>query len=283
VNTWPDSLVREIAERRVVFFFGSGLSRSCVPELPSWGDLIRRLSSRLPTASERKFIDKLIKNGALLDAAQIIKDRVDPGDLASDFREIFQLRPVPTHEIYKDLLLMDAKTIVTTNYDELIERNFQYFSNDQVAYNMSRYNERTIFDDIKSPVRSILKVHGCISDTHNLILDRCSYFEARKSYSDIFYFLESLMNINTVLFVGYSFSDPDIQIILENIKFRNGNNSPHYALISKFPHNSIRESFRKTYNIKAVEYDINNTESFHSPIKKLREQVEHIRAQRGIV
>jgi len=71
---WPNSLIREIAERRVVIFVGAGISKAAHPALPTWPDLLRRLAALLSKAKDKTIVERLVRKDHMLDAAQIILD-----------------------------------------------------------------------------------------------------------------------------------------------------------------------------------------------------------------
>ncbi|MGV2123092.1 hypothetical protein ACQZ4R_08375 [Agrobacterium vitis] len=119
---WPDALIREIADRRAIIFVGAGLSKAALQTMPTWPELINSLSNRLEKMSDKKLIKSLTNQNRLLDAAQIITDGVDRADLNAILREKFQIRPPPYHDLFREILELDLKTVVTTNYDEFLEK-----------------------------------------------------------------------------------------------------------------------------------------------------------------
>lgn len=279
---WPEALVREAAERRVVIFLGSGFSKAAVPTLPTWATLLEDLASKLPTATSKNLVSKLIRQGRLLDAAELITSGVNPPDMNALLRDKFQLRPPPFHEIYNDLLQIDPKTIITTNYDELIEKNFDHFSGGSSSHSIRTQTSKSLLADLRSPVRNIVKLHGCITEIENIVLDRRSYFKAQADNTGFFSIIGSLMTVNTVLFLGYSMSDPDIQLILENTNMSSSSTNPHYALVQKFEHPSIRAANSHTYNTSFLEYPKGDHAQFPIALGQLREQVRQMRIDRGI-
>ncbi|WP_312478792.1 SIR2 family protein [Stutzerimonas nitrititolerans] len=280
---WPASLIREIAERRVIFFIGSGLSKAAHNNLPTWPKLLEKLSEDIPTRKTRELIKQLIKQGKMLDAAQIIHDALPKADMNAKLRATFQVRPIPNSEIYNDLLQMDPKTIVTTNYDELLEKNFEHFSQGNEAHSICDHKASKLVTDLRSPIRSIVKMHGCITNPSDVVLDRSSYFKAKRDNPGLFNTITSLMTVNTVLFLGYSINDPDIQLILENINIYSNSDHPHYALMSKFEHQSIRLAMKETFNVEFVEYPSGQHQMVPDAVSRLRESVTSLRAIRGIV
>lgn len=283
MSIWPPSLVREIAERRVIFFIGSGISKAAHAALPTWGALLDSLSTHLKTKKDKELVKQMIRQGRMLDAAQIIRDGAVQADFNTTLRSKFQIRPTPHHDLYQDLLLMDPKVIVTTNYDEFLEKNFEHFSGDKEAHSVSNHTTKGLIDDLRSPIRSILKIHGCISNPGSVVLDRVSYFSAKRDNPGVFSTLSALMTVNTVLFLGYSVSDPDIQLILENINLFSTSQHPHYALVSKIDHKSIKDANKHSYNVEFLEYPSGQHNRVRELIAELRTEVEGIRSSRGIV
>jgi hypothetical protein len=280
---WPTALIREIADRRVLLFVGAGLSKAAHPAMPTWPELIKRLSAKLEKVTDRTLVKKLCGQHRLLDAAQIISDGIERADLNATLRENFQIRPSPHHDIYKSILDLDLKTIVTTNYDEFLEKNFDYFSGGEAAYNTCRYTSHDLIDQLRSPQRTIVKMHGCITEPGGLLLDRMSYFRAQQDHNGFFKVLSSLFTINTVLFAGYSLGDPDLQMILENIHAIAGSTHGHYALLPKQEHRSIVKAIRQSYNITCIEYPNDQHAIVPEFISKLSESVHNLRSDRGIV
>lgn len=280
---WPTALIREIAERRVILFVGAGISKAAHQELPTWPNLLNELARNLPIKKTQDLIKQLVRQGKMLDAAQIIHDALPKADMNAKLREIFQIRPTPNSEIYNDLLQMDPKTIATTNYDELLEKNFEHFSHGNEAHSISDHKSSKLVTDLRSPIRSIVKIHGCISNPSEVVLDRSSYFKAKRDNPGLFNTMTSLMTVNTVLFLGYSINDPDIQLILENINIYSNSDHPHYALVSKIEHASIKKAMKDTFNVELVEYPCGQHQLVPLAISDLRERVISLRADRGIV
>lgn len=281
--SWSDALVRELAERRVVVFVGAGLSKAACSALPTWPNLLSALANILNKKTDKALVSKLIKKDRLLDAAQIITGTANKADLQQKIVSTFQIRPTPYHDIYNSILQIDPKTIITTNYDEFIERNFDHFNAGGSSHLIKSYTTRNLLGDLRSPVRSIIKMHGCITDPSDIVLDRSSYFMARRNNAGFFATLQALMTVNTVLFLGYSISDPDIQLILENISLQSPSDFRHYALISKFDHPAIRQSLAETYSINFVEYPSGDHGQVPPAIEQLRTRVLEVRETRGIV
>ncbi|WP_298758945.1 SIR2 family protein [uncultured Psychroserpens sp.] len=99
--------------------------------------------------------------------------------------------------------------ILTTNWDDFLEKSFGDF---QVQIGQ----KEAIFADYKS-IGELYKVHGCISRPESLVV-------TQKDYDDFiannYYLNAKLLTIFAdfpILFMGYSLSDPNIELILKNL------------------------------------------------------------------
>ncbi len=278
---WPPALVAELAERRVVLFLGAGVSAAAVPELPSWTELLREISSELEKAKDKKLLKSLVSKQRLLDAAELVSSLKSATERRAFFERKFKFVPVPKISFYEDILSLDAKVCITTNYDQLIEKNFEYAGGGSGSHQVRDYMYNNFLSDLRSSSRVILKLHGCITNPGSIVLDKRSYFDARAKYGGIYEAVVALSTVNTVLFLGYSINDPDIQLVLENVNLKMKTDHPHYALVPKFEHPSLREAAAHTYNIDFIEYPRGEHSQFPLALKKLRQEVEEHRAGTG--
>ena len=113
-----------------------------------------------------------------------------------------------------------------------------------------------------------------------MVLTRSQYFHARAKHPGFFALLDSLFLVNTLLFVGYSLSDPDIALILETAQLSIPSRHPHYALVPSGRHPAISQAIRNTYNVKLLEYDnpLNDHSEGLAAIKEFRDLVQSYRA-----
>lgn len=105
----------------------------------------------------------------------------------------------------------DAETIITTNYDHLIE---------QAAEENGEFLQ-VVSQDLDLPYRKagkeLIKMHGDF-EHDNFVLKEDDYLHYHKNYKLIENYVKSLIGTKTVLFVGYSLSDPDVKHIFSWVK-----------------------------------------------------------------
>ncbi|EOV1278330.1 SIR2 family protein [Klebsiella pneumoniae] len=116
------------------------------------------------------------------------------------------IKPEKSNEI--DALIRARKNIgsvITTNYDRLCEKFFEF--------------NPLIGNDIllSNPYGSVYKIHGCVSDSNNIIITREDYDNFNNKYELIRAQLLSIFIHNPIIFIGYSISDSNIKSLLKTI------------------------------------------------------------------
>lgn len=278
---WPPTLVTEVAERRVVVFVGAGISKAAHNSMPSWPSLLGDMSKKLTKKKDRDLVKRLIRYERLLDAAELINSQLLPADRRAILEDRFKITPVPVADVYEHILNLDPKVCITTNYDQFIEKNFDHFSGGMSSHQVRSYNYDGLVSDLRSPARVILKIHGCITEPSNIVLDKKSYFNAKSQNPGIYEAIKALCTVNTVLFLGYSMGDPDIQLILEDINAKAKSDHRHFALVPKFEHPSLRDANQHTYNVEFIEYPSERHDLVPKALKELADAVVATRASSG--
>lgn len=280
---WPQSLVIELAARRCIIFLGAGASASATradgnnprQHPPTWAKLLGTLhaSSNTGDAADRDQAHDLLDKKQYLESAEILRSScILPADYNRIIAETFS-RYRPT-EVHKAIERLDQKIVVTTNFDSLYEDNCRQ-GDATHGYVVLNYYDLGLINRMRSPTRIIIKAHGCVTMPEKTVLSKSDFFKARADHPEFYRTLESVFLTHTLLFIGYSISDPDIQLLLENSTITARSEHPHYALMAQGLHQAIRSAFLRTYTIQILEYDpANNHEEFLTALEDLAEQVE---------
>ncbi|MHB2054675.1 SIR2 family protein [Pantoea dispersa] len=259
---WPESLIEELAARRCVIFIGSGASASAKKEVdgtevspPTWSGLLEALLEKChdDEKGSKAIAEQLLKSEKFLECAEIIKHSgITPGDYNKNIESIFS--GYSATEIHKSVERLDQKVVVTTNFDRIYEYHcMQGQARD--GYSVVNYYDEGLIARLRSPKRLIIKAHGCAGTPERTILTKSDFFNARSRYLGFFTALESIFLTHTILFVGYSVNDPEIQLILENNIITYPSSNPHYATNPKGMHDATILAFKKTNNIVVLPYD----------------------------
>lgn len=133
-------------------------------------------------------------------------------------------------------------SIITTNYDNLIEDIFEF--------------EPLIGNDIllSNPYGSVYKIHGSSSSPNDIILTEDDYIQFDKKYELIRAQLLSLFIHNPIIFIGYSIEDENIKKILKIIFTYL---KPNSELLKKIRNNFLLVEYKEGSNNEEIsEHDI---------------------------
>ncbi|HAQ1991386.1 SIR2 family protein, partial [Enterococcus faecium] len=140
-------------------------------------------------------------------------------------------------ENHRILASLPIETYWTTNYDHLIEKSIrEAYKNPQVKKNYTQL--ATTNPNVDTIV---YKMHGDIDDVSSTVITRDDY----EKYDDDSYalFKETLKGdllTKTFLFLGFSFTDPNLERILSDIRWvLRENQRPHYCIMRKI----LKENF----------------------------------------
>lgn len=261
-----------------ILFVGTGVSLRYLKNSFSWDGLLSYISFEL-TNDEEFYLDlkaKCFKNGKynfeeianLLEKEfnlQLSKDRdgkfknindrfyqsmKDGVNLSrfkifiSDILSSLEIKEEKQEEL--ELLKKIRKnigSIITTNYDMLIEKIFDF--------------SPLIGNDIllSNPYGSVYKIHGCVSNVEKIIITEEDYNNFDKEYDLIRAQLLSLFIHNPIIFIGYRIEDNNVKKILKTI-FSYVN--PTSELANKIKNNFLLIEHEKgSDNTIVSDYDIN--------------------------
>lgn len=254
-----EALVNELSARRCVVFFGAGASAGCQSAdggspPPNWTNLLLELMSKSNlSAEDRLFVRDLIGKERFLDAAEIIVQGMNKADYEATLRKIFEAPKFQPSKIHEAIFRIEPKVVMTTNFDSVYDLYCRQ-GRSAAGYNTYKHTDTHLASDLRSTTRCIIKAHGCITDPKNVVLTRSQFFEAKRSAPRFFKLLDSLFLTQTLLFVGYSMNDPDIQLTLENSNITAPESHPHYILVEQGTHPVLKNAMEKAYNLKFIEF-----------------------------
>ncbi len=261
---------------------GAGVSMGSLSEdgtsrPPNWETFLSGAIDLIPRDSDKKFARSLLNKSQFLDAAEVITTCSNRADFGNYLRETFVSPRFAPSQLHKIILDVDPKIVITTNYDQI----YDHYCNSGAAdsgYNICRYYDRFAVDNIRSRIRLVIKAHGCVSDPTKIVLSRSSYYTAKQEYPGFYRLLDALFLTHTLLFVGCSLTDPDIQLVLENANISVPSAHPHYALVEKTRHPSIKAAMKTTHNLELVEYPKGKHKEAETAVATLRDRVIGMRS-----
>ncbi len=201
------SLFETIRSEDVVVWIGAGMS--FYAGYPSGEKLSNIFFDRLP---EDKRIG-LVRNNLQI-VTQAYKDLLHNGEdeIIRVLTEEF-LHRVPTSTYYHEILanIPHVKSIVTTNYDSLIEQCYaergQTIYTDEQAHHLDNHKVQ------------IFKIHGDLSVPDTIILTSGDYirFFSKDQEKNIWAIIRERIATKTQLFLGYNLEDINVNYVFEQI------------------------------------------------------------------
>lgn len=255
----PEELLNLFKTKRASLFIGAGLSKSV--GLPDWlgllNELIARVEKIVPNSAEYvKECRTIAEAGNFLPLAQDLRDRLGTDEFNKYIRERFvDQRPEP-NDIFKIVVELPYNYIITTNYDYLIEDAYA-FVNRKSAKKYTYSQPQAMADNIWNGYKFILKAHGDADEPGKIILTDKDYrniINAEIGYKSI---LQVLFTTNSILFLGSSLTDPELNLLLGFLKHAYHDGGPkHYALVDETKISPIiAERWRKDYGIHLITYN----------------------------
>lgn len=282
--TWGDALVKELSARRCIIFTGAGVSASCRSTVgnrkpPKWEDLLKELAGKIRNQDDvRQLGIQLIAEKKFLDAAEVIVSALNHADYVDVMRQIFDIPRYQQSPLHEAILKIDPKVLITTNYDTVYDRYCQQGKAAE-GYNVFKYTDHHLVGQLRSPIRCVIKAHGCITDPDSIVLTRSSYFSAKQKNPHFFRTLDVLFLTHTIIFIGYSLGDPDIQIALENATISAPSSHKHYFVTGAGTPQSLKKAAERTYNLEFVEHESGDFEALTSSMQNLADRVLSYRSE----
>jgi hypothetical protein len=224
-------LARKILTGELAIFAGAGLSAGV--GFVDWTNLLAPFAKELDldATKERDNLVRLAQysqnakggnrhhlNEALIKAFPVMK------------------KPSENHEI---LARMPIGTYWTTNYDKLIETSIREARKVADVKWMDSQLPHTV------PHRNsvVYKMHGDVESPNDAVLTRDDYEKYSREHPGFINALVGDLTVKTFLFIGFSFSDPNLDSVLSEVRQRyHAGQREHYCLIRTIQ----RRDYRKT-------------------------------------
>lgn len=244
IESFIKEFVKDLAENNVAVFAGAGMSKSA--GYVNWADLLRDIATELGLSVD--------KEHDLISIAQYhVNENRGKARITKKILEEFaqEAEATENHEIFARL---PVTTFWTTNYDTLVEDSLK--SANKVV-------------DIKHQVKQlantrpkrdvvIYKMHGDVHHPADAILTKEQYESYYKTHEAFVTALSGDLISKTFLFVGFSFTDPNLDYVLSRLNIQFGEDSrQHYCFIKKQSQGKDDEEMFK-YNLRKQELMIND-------------------------
>jgi len=254
-----DILKQSYKEKKLIPFIGSGFSKPL--GLPTWEELVENIAVDL---NYDKDLFKL--HGNFPQLLEYVKEFHESEwetflfNIRRDFdsESVNEKRRLSLTHIALSKL-PNIKTIYTTNYDLQIEKAL--IQQGRKVAVLSSFK-----DFIKNPVDQVdcevIKFHGTLKQDNTLILTESEYLKRMMLEDPVDLRLRSDILSNSFIFIGYSFSDPNIRYIWFKINELKEKLKPKAKLrpsfFVTFGHEMIQKKLLERWGIKSINLDPEN-------------------------
>lgn len=211
--------VKALRFNNASIFIGSGMSMpvfNC-----DWKELIK------PYAEEIKYPMKENGNDFPLIAQSYVNSGNDIYKFKTSISEKFKNDTV--NKFYITIAGLPIKNYWTTNYDCLIENALNRLDKQfDIIY------DNNSFVTLKNKRENIVyKCHGDCRYPNSILITKEDYDRFENKSFNFTHALYNEFASSTVLFLGYSFNDPDIKSIISNLAVKNDTKQTHFIIIKR--------------------------------------------------
>lgn len=264
-----DDIAKQLAQHKLVPFFGAGVSSEHLGGV--WRDISDAMADKLllPAADRTDF----------LSVAEKYEQKFGKDGLCKFLSEKLLAKDFDDAKGRNHLLLLSfaAGVLYTTNQDNLFEL---------AAIKKGRPHHVVVeLGDLGTLLPgefALVKYHGDLNKPDSVIFTRSSY---QRRIADVDHFLNIRMRSDLLakgfLFVGYSFNDPNVRLLFEEVHAAFRGKTPQSHLIA-YRYDPVMDELTKKFGVRIInpldEFPkaVNNAEAFELFLSALNKKVvEH--------
>lgn len=199
-------------------FIGAGVSVGA--GYPSWRELLREIGEELG-----------VDSGDVQDLAALAQWSVGKAAGRGRVNQVLREHIAPARDVPAALATiarLPIREIWTTNYDRLIERSFEAISRPIDTFSA----EADLGVRRRPGATKLYKMHGTIDRLDDIVLSTDDYEMYRRKRGGFLPLLQAHLTSSSMLFLGLSFTDPNLRHVLSVIRDRFRDSPPeHFAIV----------------------------------------------------
>ena len=242
IESFIKNYLKEIEENNSAVFAGAGLS--VASGHVDWKGLLEEFAEELGL--------KIEKEHDLISLAQyhLNKNANNRHSLNQKIANEFHhgKKPNPNHEILSRLPIF---TYWTTNYDRLIETSLVNVGKIVDI----KYNIKHLANTIHGRNAILYKMHGDVENPDEAIISKDQYEKYYHTHGAFINTLSGDLVSKTFLFIGFSFTDPNLDYILSRVRVTYENNQrKHYSIMRE-----VKKEVKDTdedFNLKKIKQEL---------------------------
>ncbi|MDM3871377.1 SIR2 family protein [Porticoccus sp. W117] len=269
-------LVGELRQKTVVPFVGAGISVAA--GFPTWKDHLRQQGKTAGIANGK--VENLLEAGKYEQVIHTIEEKLNADVFAQEIRDVFQKKLDPPEVVYL-LTQLFGDTLITTNYDQLIETAYQNINAKPVQLiNATVAEERPDGQSL-----SVVKLHGHINIPQRCIISANQYDLAYgQGEVDLSLPIPKLLGHHyrnsSLLFLGCSLNNDRTIQVFRKVKGQMPDvDRPQHFSIEQAP-NDVNELTQRNASllelgITPIWYEQGNYESVEALLQHAKHEVEY--------
>lgn len=257
------NIVKAKTSGRLVVFAGAGVSMDS--NVPGWNSLLEQLRADLGQAAR--------DNDALAVPQKYLRERRKK-EYQERIQEVLNHPQTRFNPLHQKILELRPQHILTTNYDPHFEQ--------AILESSHRYS--IVKKDSDLPYSKggslLVKMHGDFAE-RNIVLAEEDYENYRENFPLVESFVKAVFSSSLVLFVGFSFTDPNLKEILGRVReILKADSQPPYLLI--IPSTASTPSSRKridselkrleTEELRVVVYEPKSIEKYFDQVRNPQDE-----------
>ncbi|MEK0160810.1 SIR2 family protein [Pseudoalteromonas piscicida] len=269
--------LKELNENNAAIFAGAGLSISA--GYVDWKTLLKPLAEELTIDIE--------KESDLVSLAQYYFNAHGRNRLSQHLLDEIGVSKTPTknHEV---LARLPIPTYWTTNYDKLIEKSLENVG--KIVDRKYTVNQLAITKKGRNAI--LYKMHGDIENTDVAVITKDDYEKYTQNYGPFVNALSGDLISKTFLFLGFSFTDPNLDYVMSRIRITfKEHQRQHYCIFRRCARDDFEHEEDYLYAVTKQQLVINDLKRFsiktllvdhYDEITSILERIEDLYRRRTI-
>lgn len=236
-NILLERLIKAHHEDNLTLFIGAGISKTVINSKSKlWKDATKEMQLKLNVSeTDPLYLAQLLFRQYPDEYYSLARSMIDPSERLSDVhRRIGQMHP---------------RMIITTNWDCLIEK--------AVRESFKMYDVITCDEELLQSHNSykIIKMHGDFARRDNrFVFKEEDYLNYTQNYPLIETYVKSVLITSNILFLGYSYNDINLKMIMTWIKQKRKNQTLPLYVIAEFAKKQAEIDYLRDWGIETYIY-----------------------------
>ncbi|WP_158265331.1 SIR2 family NAD-dependent protein deacylase [Blastopirellula marina] len=237
---------------------------------PSWSELLSIMADQV-VSLDMRFVEVVNKLGMMQDVtwrAEEYRRLMTEDRYYELIRKVFGSDAKSIDQCIENLIDLNFRHVLTTNYDTVLERaHFQ--RRKQIPETIQWTNAFDVREFMYQATngsygRRYVYLHGRYNDPSCVVLTDRDYVQRYLLQNDAAAKLAALFSTFSLVFIGFSISDPALTQLLQQVKFSLGVGAPrHYAILALNTADDdellVRNRLSNKYGIEPVFYPLDSS------------------------